>query len=233
LLAADCEGAALGALTPLCEHFLPLLLNPNHSVSLATRLLAVKLVMVLMRSNTVYRCARQALSDGSSLLRYVAFLMSMDHNVVHESATQVLALRLHAVRLFGTIVVSYTDWSDCTCATDTGGSGSVAAAAQPVEGDLGPRLIQLLYEHILLLRAPDRGGPCAALVADVVFDSFTVMAECAKDPMVEASFHNKMFRQLYLSSLVALSSEDALLHASLAPLRVPAKLLLGALHSKQ
>lgn len=43
-------------------------------------------------------------------------------------------------------------------------------------------------------------------MASVILETFSLLSECVKDPSVEAAAFGKMFRQLYVSSLVALSA---------------------------
>lgn len=77
------------------------------------------------------------------------------------------------------------------------------------DGDLAPRLITLLHEHVQQLRTWHSVGMAeevARHVAGVILETFSLLSECVKEPSIEAAAFGKMFRQLYISSLVALSA---------------------------
>ena len=66
-------------------------------------------------------------------------------------------------------------------------------------------------------------------VAEVVYEAFALLVECSNYASVEASLFSKMFRPLYVSALVALSST---LHPKLAKCKAHAELLLEQVQSK-
>lgn len=228
--------ASVSALLPLLDSFLPTLLSPmNGAVLQEVRLQALKLLLSMVHCDSVYKRCRQTLLDGQSVLRYVALLMSMDQPSLEAS----MELKRTAVRVFSVIVGQYADWCSCTCVTpgsgpDARSSGSGANNnAGSTDGDLGPRLISLLHEQIMILRRAQQSGDCAPLLldmmADLVQESFFLLLECAKDPNVEVTFFNKMFRQLYITSLVALSTAPP--HPHLWCLQPHAQTLLSSVQS--
>ena len=215
MLAQDSSSQQMEIFVPLISpssDFVPSLLH-NHSGSVTLRVHGLNFLALLVKSPEVYRHLKMSRSDGTSLLSLAAIFFIKSVGSKDETK-----LRRAVVNLFSIVVASHSDWDSCT-ADSSNGSGSGGKWAN----DFGPRIVTLLFESIQQLKLVSSIEPERARL---IWETFGLLEQCAKNDLVEASLLGRSFRQIYISSLVALSTTPAL-HPSLISLQAPSAAMLA------